>query len=137
MAEGDAEMSYPNWGIAVRHPNEDKEVECYPTRKDGTRAYRNDTITYEIEKEEVLVGLIGHYLYSSSENAKFYHSIAFKKDGKMVLFRNGNEAKDYAIWAGLESATPFLMDLYEFKDEEDKYVIVTPDDYDSIIQEKE
>lgn len=51
MASGDAEIEYPNWGIAVMHPNEDKEVECYRTRKDGTRAYRKDTLTYEIESE--------------------------------------------------------------------------------------
>lgn len=51
MASDDAEIEYPNWGIAVMHPNEDKEVECYPTRKDGTRAYRKDTLTYEIESE--------------------------------------------------------------------------------------
>lgn len=52
MASGDAEIEYPNWGMAVMHPNEDKEVECYPTRKDGTRAYRKDTLTYEIEPEQ-------------------------------------------------------------------------------------
>ena len=51
MASDDAEIEYPNWGMAVMHPNEDKEVECYPTRKDGTRAYRKDTLTYEIESE--------------------------------------------------------------------------------------
>ena len=51
MASGDAEIEYPNWGMAVMHPNEDKEVECYRTRKDGTRAYRKDTLTYEIESE--------------------------------------------------------------------------------------
>ena len=51
MASGDAEIEYPNWGMAVMHPNEDKEVECYRTRKDGTRAYRKDTLTYEIELE--------------------------------------------------------------------------------------
>lgn len=63
MAAYDLEYPVANWGVAVRHPNEDKEVECYRTREDGTRAYRKDKVTYEIEEEEDYTGLLGQYLH--------------------------------------------------------------------------
>ena len=147
MAAYDLEYPVDNWGVAVRHPNEDKEVECYRTREDGTRAYRKDKVTYEIEEEEDYTGLLGQYNYSTGNSGTYrwntYKCINFQKDGKTALFRNHTEARNYAIWAGLDLDTTayFHVDLDGCKlngtPNRDAYVVVTPDDYDSIIQVKD
>lgn len=38
----------PNWGVAVRTKVYNTDLEAYPTRSDGTRAYEEDVFKHEI-----------------------------------------------------------------------------------------
>lgn len=48
----DAERWFPNWGVATGWSGDGADIVAFPTRTDGTRAYREDIYTYEIVEEE-------------------------------------------------------------------------------------